>query len=47
MEGAGIGVGLGEEAVDGCLKLDDGSEYPPLETSLGQLGEEAFDGIEP
>ena len=40
-------VGLGEEAVDGGLQIDDGSEDAALEAALGELGEEALDGIEP
>jgi hypothetical protein len=40
-------VVLGEVAVDGGLKVDDGVEDAALEASLRQLGEEAFDRIEP
>ena len=46
-EGLGIGIGLGEEAVDGGLKVDDGAEDAAFEASAGELGEEALDGIEP
>ena len=42
-----MGVVLVEEAVDGGLKVDDGSEDAALETPLGQDGEEALDGVEP
>ena len=42
-----VGVGLGEEAVDGRLKFDDGSEDAAFEATAGELGEEAFDRIEP
>jgi hypothetical protein len=38
---------FGEEAIDGGLQFDDGSEHPTLEPSLGQRGEEALDRIEP
>jgi len=46
-EGPGVEICLDEEAFDGCLKLDDGSEHAAFEPPLGELGEEAFDGIEP
>ena len=38
---------LGEESVDGSLEIDDGAENPTFQSSPGQLGEEALDGIEP
>src|SRR6516225_6128489 len=40
-------VGLGEEAVDGGLEVDDRLEHAAFEPSLGQLGEEALHGVEP
>ena len=40
-------VCLGEEAVDGSLEIDDGSENAAFQTSLEQLGEVALDGVEP
>jgi hypothetical protein len=46
-EGPGIVIGLGEEALDGGLEIDEGSKGAALQSSLGQLGEEALDGIEP
>ena len=46
-EGFRVGVLLGDEAIDGGLKVDNGVEYAALQPSLGQLGKEAFDGIEP
>ena len=46
-EGFGIGVGLGHEAVDGELQVDDGLEDAALETLACELGEEAFNGIKP
>ena len=46
-EGFGIGVGLCDEAVDGDLKFGDGSERATFEAPVGELGEEAFDGIKP
>jgi hypothetical protein len=36
-----------EEAVDGGLKVDDGSEDVALQPPLAQRGEEALDGVEP
>ena len=46
-EWLGFLVVLVDEAVDGCLKIDDRMEHPPFETPLGELGEEALDGVEP
>src|SRR3546814_10860201 len=46
-EGLGFGVVLAHEAVDGGLEVDDGVEDAALEPSPGELGEEAFDSIEP
>lgn len=46
-EGFRIGVYLGNEAVDGDMQVNDGSEHAPFETTAGELGEEAFDRIEP
>jgi hypothetical protein len=46
-EGLWLGVVLVEKAVDGRLQLDDGSEHAALQPALGELGEEALDGIEP
>ena len=46
-EGLGVVVVLGEEAVDGGLQVDDGVEDAALEAPLGELGEEALDGVEP
>src|SRR5271166_2428470 len=40
-------VCLDDEAVDGGLEVDDGSEDPALQSSLGQFGEEALDRVEP
>ena len=45
--GSGIGVGLFDEAVNGDLKFGDGSEHATFEAPVGELGEEAFDGVEP
>ena len=47
LEGLGVGVVVVEEAVDGGLKVCDGSEDATLEAPLGQDGEEALDGVEP
>src|SRR3954471_13594456 len=46
-EGFGIGVGLGHEAVDGELQVDDGLEDAALETLACELGEETFNGVKP
>ena len=43
----GIGVSLGDEAVDGGLEIKDGSEYASLEATARELGEEAFDRVGP
>ena len=43
----GIDIGLGDEAIDGGLEIKDGSEHAALEATAGELGEEAFDRIEP
>jgi len=40
-------VVVGDEAVDGGLKVDDAPEDAALEATLGEDGEEAFDGVEP
>ncbi len=45
-EGFGVGIGLGDE-VDGVLKVGDGSKHAAFEAPICELGEEAFDGIEP
>ena len=47
VKGFGIGVVFGDEAIDGGLEIDDGSEDASLQSPLGELGEEPFDGIEP
>ncbi len=46
-EGLGVGVLLGDEAVDGGLEVDQRVERAALQPPLGELGEEAFDGVEP
>ena len=46
-EGLGVAVGLGEEAFDCGLEIDERSEHSALQPSPGQFGEEALDGIEP
>ena len=45
-EGFGHLVGVLDEAVDGGLKIDDGSEDAALQSSSGQFGEEALDRVE-
>jgi hypothetical protein len=46
-EGFGIGVCLGDEEVDGELQVNDGPEHASFEATARELGEEAFDRIEP
>lgn len=46
-ESFGVLVLFGEEAIDGGLHFDDGSEHATLEPPLGQRGEEGLDSIEP
>src|SRR5437867_9083015 len=46
-EGIGLGIGLCDESVDGGLEVEDGAEDASLEAPPGELGEEAFDGVEP
>jgi hypothetical protein len=46
-EGFGVGVGIGDEAVDGELQVDDGLEYSALEALARELGEEPFYRVEP
>ena len=40
-------VVLLDEAVDGRLEIDEGVEDAVFEPSAGELGEKAFDGIQP
>ena len=40
-------VVLGQEAVDGGLKVDEGMKDAAFEASVGEFCEEALDGIEP
>ena len=40
-------IGLGDEAVDGDLKIDDGSEGATLQSPFCEFGEEPFDSVEP
>ena len=46
-EGLWVEIVVGQEAVNGGLEIDDAFEDAALEPSLGENGEEAFDGIEP
>ena len=42
----GIGIGIGDEAVDGELQVNDRLEDAALNKALArELGEEAFDGV--
>src|SRR5260370_41699437 len=46
-EGLRVRVGLGDEAVEGGLEVDDRAKDTALEAAPGEFGEEALDGIEP
>lgn len=46
-ERLGIGILLGDEAVDGGLKIDERVERSPLQAPSGELGEEPLDCVEP
>ena len=46
-EGLRLLIVLLDEAIDGGLEIDDGSKDTSLQSALCELGEEAFDGIEP
>jgi len=46
-EGLGIGVVLVEEAIDGGLEIGKRAEETAFQSPLGELGEDAFDSIEP
>jgi hypothetical protein len=47
LEGFAVSAVVVEEAVDGGLKVDDGSEDAALQPPLARRGEEALDGVEP
>jgi hypothetical protein len=42
-----IGVGFGNEAIDGGFEIIHGSEHAALEAASRKLCEEAFDSVEP
>ena len=44
-EWLGLGIVLGDEAVDGGLQVDDGMEHAMLQSPAGELGEEALDRV--
>ena len=46
-EGLRLLVVVGDEAVDGGLKIDDALEDASLEATLAEDGEDALDGVEP
>ena len=46
-EGFGLSIVLGEEAVDGGLKVNKGAERSPFEPPLREFCEEPLHGIEP
>ena len=43
----GFLIMLFDEAVDGGLESDDGVKHAAFQPSVGQLGEEALDGVQP
>ena len=45
-EGAWVGVGVGDIAIDGFLERDEGVEHAALEPLPGELGEEALDRVD-
>jgi hypothetical protein len=47
MEGLRLFVVILKEAVDGRLQIGDGPEDAAFQTTLGQDGEKALDGVEP
>jgi hypothetical protein len=42
-----LAVVLLDEAVDGCLQINDGMENAVLQPSARQFCEETFDGVQP
>jgi len=46
-EGLGLGIVLGDQAVDGGLQVDDAMEHAMLQSPAGEFGEEALDGDKP
>jgi hypothetical protein len=46
-EGFGFGVVFDDEAIDSGLQVDDRYEDSAFQSPLRELGEEAFDSVEP
>ncbi len=46
-EGFWVSIGLGDEAFDRRLEINDRMEHTSLEAPSGELGEEALDRVEP
>jgi hypothetical protein len=46
-KGLWIGVGFGNEAIDGGFEIIDGSKHAAFEAASRKLYEEAFDSVEP
>ena len=46
-EGLGVQLGLGDEAIDGRLQIDDRAEGTAFEPPIGELGKEFLNGVEP
>jgi hypothetical protein len=42
-----IQVGLGQEAIDRGMKVDNRAKHPPFEPPLRELGEKTFNSIQP
>jgi hypothetical protein len=42
-----VGAGLGDEAVDGGLEIDDGVEDTALQSTPAEFAEKPLDGVEP
>jgi hypothetical protein len=46
-EGLRLGIVFDDEAINGGLQVDDREEDTALQSPLGEVREEAFDGVEP
>lgn len=46
-EGFRFGVMFDDEAINGCLQIDDRSEDAAFQSSFCELGEETLDGVDP
>ena len=41
-----VGIGLGNEALDGALNLNEGAKHAPAQPALRELGKEALHRVE-